>query len=321
MKRRLVFIGPIMKGKHARGGDTMKNQLFLDRFEQVYDKVIALDTYNWKKKPLLFPKIITTLFFHRGIPIVISANPGSADTLIRFLDKVGLARNVVYCVIGGTFHIRIRQGRFSKNHYKGLKAILVEGRQMVDSLNEDGFNNVFYSPNFKVINQVKESEKKSDDKTHFVFLSRIEKSKGCDIIFESIDSLNNSGYLDRYDVMFYGSLSKDADYAHSFLASIASHQETSYGGLLNLRDQKNYDILAQCDVMLFPTFWQGEGFPGVVIDAYMSSLPIIATDWNMNRDIIEDGKTGWIIPPHDSMALAEKMKFVIDNPQIVREMS
>ena len=86
-------------------------------------------------------------------------------------------------------------------------------------------------------------------------------------------------------------------------------------------DTRNYDKLAKFDVMLFPTYWQGEGFPGVVIDAYIASLPIMATDWNLNRDVIEDGVTGWIIPPHDVNALAEKMKYAIDHPDEIRQMA
>ena len=64
--------------------------------------------------------------------------------------------------------------------------------------------------------------------------------------------------------------------------------------------------------MLFPTHWRGEGFPGVVIDANMAGLPIIATDWNLNRYCIHEGETGFLIPPHDAAALADRMRMVMD---------
>ena len=65
--------------------------------------------------------------------------------------------------------------------------------------------------------------------------------------------------------------------------------------------------------MLFPTYWKGEGFPGVIIDAFVAGLPVIATDWNMNTEIIEDGVNGFIIEPKSSEALAEKMQYVMHN--------
>ena len=102
---------------------------------------------------------------------------------------------------------------------------------------------------------------------------------------------------------------------------IDSHPEAEYKGLLNLRDTQNYDELAKYDVMLFPTYWQGEGFPGIVIDAYIASLPIIASDWNLNKDVIEDDVTGWIIPTHDVEALTNRMKYAIDHPEEVKKMA
>ena len=30
--------------------------------------------------------------------------------------------------------------------------------------------------------------------------------------------------------------------------------------------------------MLFPTYWHGEGFPGIVIDAFVAGLLVVATD-------------------------------------------
>jgi glycosyltransferase involved in cell wall biosynthesis len=63
--------------------------------------------------------------------------------------------------------------------------------------------------------------------------------------------------------------------------------------------------------MLFPTYWQGEGFPGAIIDAFVSGVPVIASDWNMNREIIIHEKNGLLVPPGDAMSLALAMKRMI----------
>jgi len=67
--------------------------------------------------------------------------------------------------------------------------------------------------------------------------------------------------------------------------------------------------------MLFPTFWVGEGFPGIIIDAYIAGLPIIASDWNLNGEIIDEKETGFIIKKKDSIQLKDKMKYFIKNPE------
>ena len=321
MSRKLVFIGPVHIGEIPIAGDSMKNQLFLDRFIQIYDKVYTVDTAGWKKKPWVLLKLACTLLLHPNAKVIISANPDSADKLIRIIRSLHLQNDVFYWVVGGSFHTMIQEGRFKASNYSFLKGIFVQGESMVKALNDLGLNNAVYVPNSKLINHYGEKREKQDDKTHFVFLSRIEEYKGCTDIIDCVVSLKGEGYNGRFDVTFYGNPSAYPDYEAKYTEMINSHQHVCYKGLLNLRNVNNYDELAKYDVMLFPTYWHGEGFPGIVIDAYISSLPIIATDWNLNKDVIEDGVTGWIIPVHDTMALKERMKYVIDHPNIVREFS
>lgn len=320
-KNELIFIGPMNLGNAPGTGDTMKNQLFLDRFVQVFDKVITIDTMNWKKRPWVMVRLVRVLLTHPKTKVVISANPGSADTLIQFIKKLHLKNECFYWVVGGAFHNTVKKGILQASTYDFLKGIFVQGQSMVDSLAESGLHNAVYVPNSKIIDHYGEKQPKQDDKTHFVFLSRVEEYKGCTDIMKSVDALNEMGYRGKFDVVFYGRESESADYAKEFQALIDSHPEAEYKGLLNLRDTQNYDELAKYDVMLFPTYWQGEGFPGIVIDAYIASLPIIASDWNLNKDVIEDDVTGWIIPTHDVEALTNRMKYAIDHPEEVKKMA
>lgn len=318
---RLVFIGPMHLGRIPSAGDSMKNQLFLDRFVQIYDKVYTVDTAGWKKKPWILMKLVFTLLCHPKSKVIISANPGSADRLISIIRSLRLKNDVFYWVVGGSFHLMLQEGRFSVETYSSLKGIFVQGQSMVDALEELGLHNSMYVPNSKLIIHYGKKGIKSDSVTHFVFLSRIEEYKGCSDIIECVDALNHEGYKGRFDVTFYGHPSADAGYSAKFSEMVKERQEVEYKGVLNLRDVNNYDELAKYDVMLFPTYWHGEGFPGIVIDAYIASLPIIASDWNLNKDVIEDGKTGWIIPVHDNQTLKEKMKYCMDNPDLVEKMS
>ena len=86
-------------------------------------------------------------------------------------------------------------------------------------------------------------------------------------------------------------------------------------------EEDGYNTLAQYNVMLFPTFWPGEGFPGVLIDALMAGLPVIASDWHFNSDIVQEGLTGKIIKSQDEDALYEAMKDVIKNPNKYHNMA
>ena len=63
--------------------------------------------------------------------------------------------------------------------------------------------------------------------------------------------------------------------------------------------------------MLFPTFWWGEGMPGVIIDAFICGLPVLASDWNFNCDVV-DCNTGVIILPNNEKELYMGMKNILD---------
>ena len=102
---------------------------------------------------------------------------------------------------------------------------------------------------------------------------------------------------------------------------INKYDNINYLGSLQLQEESNYIILAKYHYMLFPTYWLGEGFPGVIIDAYKAGVPIIGSDWNFNSEFIKDGITGIIIPTHDVDKLLLTMENVITNKYNNQKMS
>jgi glycosyltransferase involved in cell wall biosynthesis len=77
---------------------------------------------------------------------------------------------------------------------------------------------------------------------------------------------------------------------------------------------ESVDILKQYYGLLFPTTYFGEGFPGTLIDAFSSGLPVIATDWHCNGEIITHGKTGFLYPPEQPEQLKTWIEYAVTNP-------
>ena len=93
----------------------------------------------------------------------------------------------------------------------------------------------------------------------------------------------------------------------------------SYGGVVDF--DKTTETLRQYFVMLFPTFYYGEGFPGNVVDAYNAALPMIATDWNYNKEVIADGKNGILVPIQDAQALCDALLQLYHNRDYAYEIA
>ena len=315
MKSKVILIGAIDEGNVPTNGETMKNQLFVKRYKQLFDKVISVDTLNWQRRPFLFFKMLFVLLFNRNASVIISAS-GAASYLISFLYYIPLKKNVFFWVVGGNLADSIKKNNYNLKALQHLKGILVQGKSMVLELNNIGLNNVKYVPNSKPIHSIIPSPKHSP--IRFVFLSRIHPDKGIKEIIEAEEKLLESGLSDKFIIDFYGKI--DPLYKEDFFSLIDKFPNISYKGVLNLLDIKGYKTLSEYDMMLFPTYWRGEGFPGIVIDAYMVGVPIIASDWNLNKEVVKHNVTGYIIPSHDSKMLTRYMLQLINNEISLEEL-
>lgn len=81
--------------------------------------------------------------------------------------------------------------------------------------------------------------------------------------------------------------------------------------LLGLRDDVP-DTLAAADGFVLSS--AQEGMPVVVLEAMAVGLPVVVTSVGALPDIIADGRTGIMVPPHDSAALAVGMARLMDMP-------
>lgn len=321
--RKVLFIGAVNRGNLPADGETAKNQILLAFLEERYGRIQLIDTFHWKRSPLIWWRLVFNIVFARGKTVLLSACTKSSYAISRLFNSFKRQGSLYYFVIGNSIAAGIESSNYKPKYYRQYRKIYVEGHSMVRIMRQHGLNNVEYLPNFKPIeNKHIKTIKKShiaNLKVNFVFLSRICEEKGVSIIFDSMATLNNEGLEVKYSVTFLGPVS--AKFQDRFIYSINNFKNAKHGGFLNLREETGYSLLSQYDVMLFPSFWEGEGFPGVLVDALIAGIPVIATDWHLNSEIIEEGKTGWLIKPYDVIALAEKMKYVINNREQLVEMS
>lgn len=315
---RLIFIGIESSRAEATNGEIVKNQILLNKFREIYDEVYVIDLFNLKKRvvSVVFRLLLALLQYPRT-RIVLSASTKVAYRFIKAFDLIK-RKNVYYWVVGGAFSDALIKGEYPVKPYKNLKYIMVQGSGMVEQLHKVGLSQTRLVLNAKPISYL--PQKKVNHKggfVKFVFISRVSPGKGCDYIFEAVNRLNANNYKNKFTVTFYGKIENGYK---NFLPSIAAAENIEYKGFLDLQEQKSYDVLASYDVMLFPSYWEGEGFAGIFIDAFIAGLPVICSDWNCNAEFIND-EVGKVIPVHDVEALAEAMKQCIDGTIDVKTLS
>lgn len=78
------------------------------------------------------------------------------------------------------------------------------------------------------------------------------------------------------------------------------------------------DILSCMEISVLPSL--GEGFSNAILESMAAGLPMVATDVGGNREAIVDGETGFIVPPGDPDALADRLIRLLEEPLLGQKM-
>ena len=310
MKKDILFIGPLDNNNIPKHGDSIKNRHLVNFFKQ-YRTVSCIDTWGWKKRPWLLLFLIYGVFFGNYKSIVYSVSNETAYKLTKLFTLFPIPKKLIYFMIGGYTPIKIAQGIYKAEPFRKLDKIIVEADRCKEFYEEVDIHNALTVYNFKPYNFSPNLNLPHSGKIKFVFLSRLTELKGIFLILNAIKTLNDNGYSDRFEVDYYGSISPEVK--ERFLNEINNFKNAFYKGFLNLMDENNYNVLSKYDALLFPTMHPTEGFPGVIADAAIAGVPVIASNWNYAEELVAAPGCGYIVPTGDVDALVEKMMYIIDN--------
>jgi N,N'-diacetylbacillosaminyl-diphospho-undecaprenol alpha-1,3-N-acetylgalactosaminyltransferase len=75
------------------------------------------------------------------------------------------------------------------------------------------------------------------------------------------------------------------------------------------------ELLSITDIFVLPSYY-GEGVPRTLLEAASMAKPIITTNHTGCKEVVEDGKNGFLVPIKDYKTLAQKLEILIDNPDL-----
>ncbi len=79
-------------------------------------------------------------------------------------------------------------------------------------------------------------------------------------------------------------------------------------------DEDKYEILRICDFLVFPTKYEKESFPLVILEAFQFGLPVVSSFEGAIPSMISPDNDGFLVNKNDIKKLAEKMGLLIENP-------
>ena len=282
------------------------------------NNITYADTSFAKSKPFTTFRKIRGYIRHCSTCLILPGKNGLRILLPFYIRwKRNLRINVRYIVIGGWLYDFLKRNKYYLNLCKQLDGIYVETDSMKEKLTSIGLNNVFVLHNFrqidfkiKIINEIKKPMK-------LVFFSRVVREKGIELAIEAVTNINRNENVISLDI--YGPI--ENKYIETFREKLLYVKSNiSYKGIIEPIDNNIYEELSKYDLMIFPTYYNGEGFPGAILDSFISGVPVLASNWKYNSEIVEENKTGKLFISQDLTDLVDKLRFLIENPKLIYQM-
>ncbi len=77
-------------------------------------------------------------------------------------------------------------------------------------------------------------------------------------------------------------------------------------------------FIPHLDLMVLPSFT--EGLPNVLLEAFAGGVPVVATAVGGTPELVEDGASGYLVPPRDDAKLAEGIAKALASEEHLREL-
>ena len=229
--------------------------------------------------------------------------------LLFFCNKI-LKTRIYHDVIGGNLDQYVCENVEFKKYLNSFEVNLVETKSMEEKLTLLGISNCEVMPNFKRLNIVNLKHEEIKKPYKFCVFSRVMKEKGVENAIKAVEQINCKRGKKICELDIFGQI--DEGYKEKFKVIISNSSEAiSYKGMIPY--DKSVETIKDYFALLFPTYWSGEGFPGTIIDAFSAGIPVIATDWSCNGEIIENFKNGIIYPSEEIIDLETAMEWLMTN--------
>ena len=308
-KFRVGIIGRFAFGRNLLNGQTIKTKIVSSALADALgeDNIHRVDTYGSVKALLRLPvQCIIALVKCQNV-IMLPAYKG-----IRVIAPVLAISNLIarrklhYMVIGGWLGSFLDNKPFLSWCLKSFDGVYVETRTMKQQLETQGFENVYVMPNFKNLTLLAESELVYSTKEPYrvCTFSRVMREKGIEEAVEAVKTVNAQCGRIVYTLHIYGQIDEaQIDWFENLQQTFPP--EIRYMG--TVCPDQSVEVLKDYFALLFPTFYSGEGFAGTIIDSFSAGVPVIASRWLYNEELIQDGVEGALVPARDMEALKNKL--------------
>lgn len=153
-----------------------------------------------------------------------------------------------------------------------------------------------------------------NEKLHLLFIGRLVYYKGCDILINAMTKLKEL----PIDLTIIGSGAMEEELKKRTI-QLGLGEKVNFKGRVS--DEEMEREITNCDVFVFPSVANSEAFGLVQLEVMAYGKPVINTSLDTGVPWVSlNGVNGLTVPPLNSQALADAIRWMWENPAVRREM-
>ena len=172
------------------------------------------------------------------------------------------------------------------------------------ALNKQIIMSPFGSP--QSVSNTPVANKRKGSPLRVLFAGSMGQRKGLGDLFAAFRLLNT----DKVELVVMGSLLASMDFYKSEFNKFTYEPGRQH--------EKVLELMRSCDVLCLPSIVEGRAL--VMQEAMSQGIPVIITPNTGGEDLIIEGNTGFLVPIRSPEAIAEKISWLLDNPESIPEM-
>ena len=323
---RILFIAPTGSGASATnviGGNRVSTEDALRELGQRGFELDVLDTSGnvtlmppWQLRLFRLARYIRVMYglarkARRSHLVFLFIAPSSAAVLalsVWLLCKIA-RRPMVLRLSGADFSLVYHNysaltRRLAQRTWMRADLITVETQQLCHDF--AGRGNFRWFPTTRDVQPPTSAHRVRPDR--LIFVSRLEMDKGFAEALEACRALPQNCHLKVFGPRL----------THTNMSLFDGHPRASYGGVLEPEDVPR--VLAEHDLLLFPSYYEMEGYPGVVIEAFQCGLPVIAASWRSVPDLVIHEENGLLVEPRSAEALRSAIERLLADTDLFQSL-
>ncbi len=141
-----------------------------------------------------------------------------------------------------------------------------------------------------------------------IFIARLEMDKG---LAEALDACRH--LPENCHLRVFGPRMPDTDFS-----LFGGHLRADYGGVLDPEEVPR--ALSEHDLLLYPSYFRGEGYPNTILEAFQCGIPVVAARWGGVSELVEHEENGLLVEPRSTVAVRSAIERLIEDPGLYRRL-